>query len=187
MSVQSVVVVMTIVAVPAYSAEIAEPALASQNLSASPNFLFNRTTWIKPSWNWMMYRSGYSYKSPLQSRILAITMKRERFEHLLSLACVTHGLLSEEERSRPVRVQWDPERSVDMQKLEYRSIQIGIGRRISEVWVKEWVEGIEDVTERARRVKELVEEGRVQEARMLVPEERPYPLSKELEEWLKMV
>jgi hypothetical protein len=70
-------------------------------------------------------------------------MKRSRFEHLLSLACVTHARLSEEERKRPVRVQWDPERSVAVGKLEYRSIQIGIRPELSEVWAKEWVEGIE--------------------------------------------
>lgn len=28
-------------------------------------------------------------------------------------------------------------------KLEYRSIQIGIRPELSEVWAKEWVEGIE--------------------------------------------
>jgi hypothetical protein len=92
------------------------------------------------------YRSGYSYKDEKQARILAIRMKRERFEHLLSLACVTGNHpapLSKEEKKREVRVQWDPERGVALERLDYRSIQIGIGASISETWVNEWIESIE--------------------------------------------
>lgn len=92
------------------------------------------------------YRSGYSFKDEKQERILAIRMKREWFEHLLSLSCVTHGNLgplSEEDRKAPVRVQWDPERDVTLAKLDHRSIQIGIGRGLSELWANEWIESIE--------------------------------------------
>lgn len=38
----------------AYSAEIALPAIAEQNLAASPAFQYDRMTWIKPSFMWMM-------------------------------------------------------------------------------------------------------------------------------------
>jgi len=44
----------TITVYQAYSAAIADAAIASQKLCASPDFLFTRMTWIKPSWNWMM-------------------------------------------------------------------------------------------------------------------------------------
>ncbi|KAA8910246.1 ATP-dependent RNA helicase DHX8 [Sphaerosporella brunnea] len=179
----------TITVYQAYSALIADPAVARQKLSASPHFKFTRMTWIKPSWNWMMYRSGYSHKDERQARILAIKMKREHFEHLLSLACVTNnhtGTLSEQEKKCEVRVQWDPERGVSLEKLDYRSIQIGIGASISEIWANEWIDSIEDVTERAKKMKTLIDEGRVQEASELVPAERPYPLSTDLELLLRM-
>ena len=71
-------------------------------------------------------------------------------------------------------------------RLEHRSIQIGIGRGIIEKWAGEWVVGIEDVTERARRIGELVAEGRVQEAEELRPVERVYPVSEELRAVLGM-
>ena len=85
-----------------------------------------------------------------------------------------------------MRIQWDPERSVSIGRLEHRSIQIGIGRGIIEKWAGEWVVGIEDVTERARRIGELVAEGRVQEAEGLRPVERVYPVSEELRAVLGM-
>lgn len=52
---------------------------------------------------------------------------------MLEQAAVTHGQvggLSGEEREKGVRVQWDPERSVRIGMLGFRSIQIGIGGRI---------------------------------------------------------
>lgn len=60
-------------------------------------------------------------------------MTRENFQRLLEQAAVTHGQvggLSGEEREKGVRVQWDPERSVRIGMLGFRSIQIGIGGRI---------------------------------------------------------
>lgn len=168
----------TITVYQAYHPSIALPAVANQSLLSSPSFQLTRMTWIKPSWNWMMYRSGYATKGPHQSHILALTMPREAFEHVLSLGNLM--------KKGDVRIQWDPERSVSIGRLEHRSIQIGIGRGIIEKWAGEWVVGIEDVTERARRIGELVAEGRVQEAEGLRPVERVYPVSEELRAVLGM-
>ena len=44
----------TITVYQAYSAEIADPAVKEQRLTASPQFSGTRMTWIKPSWCWMM-------------------------------------------------------------------------------------------------------------------------------------
>lgn len=168
----------TITVYQAYHPSIALPAVANQSLLSSPSFQLTRMTWIKPSWNWMMYRSGYATKGPHQSHILALTMPREAFEHVLSLGNLM--------KKGDVRIQWDPERSVSIGRLEHRSIQIGIGKGIIEKWAGEWVVGIEDVTERARRIGELVAEGRVQEAEGLRPVERVYPVSEELRAVLGM-
>lgn len=46
----------------AYSASIAEAAVRAQKLTASPDFSCTRMTWVKPSWCWMMYRSGFAGK-----------------------------------------------------------------------------------------------------------------------------
>ncbi|RDL33322.1 uncharacterized protein BP5553_08761 [Venustampulla echinocandica] len=91
----------------AYSESIAKAAVREQKLYASPDFSFTRMTWIKPSWCWMMYRSGYSTKDPRQSHILALKMTHEIFQELLSQAAVCHGsALTDEEKAKPVRVQW---------------------------------------------------------------------------------
>lgn len=131
-----------------------------------------------------MYRAGYSYKDARQARILALRMKHAHFLELLERGVLSsHGVASPEEQARDgpgnVRVQWDPERTPALEKLAYRSIQIGIPASISELWVNEWIVSIEDVTDRARALKaaldedaslsteELVEKG-------LVPVERPF-------------
>jgi hypothetical protein len=70
-----------------------------------------------------MYRSGYSTKDSQQSHILALKMTHQDFQNLLSQAAVTHGsALTNEEKERPVRVQWDPERGPGLEVLPYRSI-----------------------------------------------------------------
>ncbi|KAG6827965.1 hypothetical protein H0H92_009826 [Tricholoma furcatifolium] len=188
----------TVTVYQAYSSEIAIPAVETQNLAASPAFKFTRMTWVKPSWCWMMYRAGYSFKDPNQSRILAIKMKHEHFKELLSQASVTsHGHLTDEEKARPVRVQWDPERSPSLGVLPYRSIQIGISGALSRKWVEEWIAGIEDVTDMARGLRDAVEskgkEGKgvewtVEELveRGLVPREKVYEVGEELRRTLKM-
>jgi hypothetical protein len=182
----------TITVYQAYSAMIAKAAVKEQKLYASPEFSLQRMTWIKPSWSWMMYRSGYATKDARQSHILAIKMTHKAFQELLSLAVVCNGgALTEEERARPVRVQWDPERDPAMVQLPYRSIQIGISRAISKKWTEEWIESIEDVTEMATKLKEAVDKEKGLKPqdfveRGLVPAERPYDVPQKLREILCM-
>jgi hypothetical protein len=90
-----------------------------------------------------------------------------------------------------VRVQWDPERSVRIGKLDYRSIQMGIPNALIEPWISQWIISIEDVTEKARELKRklddnpnLTHEELVQ--MNLVPEERVYRLSEDLRSLLEM-
>lgn len=80
-------------------------------------------------------------------------MTRAGFDHLLSLAVTGH-----QGGGAPVRVQWDPERDAALEKLPYRSLQLGLkGEGLVRRWVDEWIVGIEDVTEVARKVKEVAD------------------------------
>ncbi|KAF2813796.1 uncharacterized protein BDZ99DRAFT_506685 [Mytilinidion resinicola] len=194
----------TITVYQAYSAAIASAAVAHQKLSASPDFSFTRMTWIKPSWCWMMYRAGYSYKDVRQTNILALKMQRADFEALLETAVLAHGLaptkgedgdeedkLEKRKRSERVVVQWDPERSFRVGKLEHRSIQIGIPRALVEKWVEEGIVEIEDVTQRARALKKVVEEEKdVMKVELvergLIPDERVYEVPERLRRILGM-
>lgn len=179
----------TITVYQAYSAEIGDAAVAQQILSASSSFSYGRMTWIKPSWAWMCYRAGYSYKDERQRRILAIKMKHEHFIALLRQAFVGHG--AAEDVHETVRVQWDPERTPAMQKLPYRSIQIGIPRKMSQKWVEEWIINIEDVTDRAQELKRVVDQSpdtslAELEKAELVPVEKPFDVPEDVKAILKM-
>ncbi|KAK6532594.1 hypothetical protein TWF281_006776 [Arthrobotrys megalospora] len=139
----------------AYNEKIADAAVRDQTL-AVPGWSCERMTWIKPSWSWMMYRSGFSHKDKNQSRILAIRMSHSNFESVL----LQSSLSNSSGGKQPVRVQWDPERSPSTKsKRPYRSIQIGIGRSVAETWAKEMILSIEDVTDKARRMYDDVEAG----------------------------
>ena len=171
----------------AYNSEIASAAVREQKLSASPSFL-SRMTWVKPSFCWMMYRCGYSFKDVNQERVLAIRMKHENFEKLLRHACLAQ---QSHKRGTSVIVQWDPERSPRIGKLDYRSLQVGIPPTILEKWIEEWIESISDVTDMARALKEKLNEDKKVSASELVeqgllPRERVYEVSQDIRETLEM-
>ncbi|KAI0122701.1 ATP-dependent RNA helicase DHX8 [Daldinia grandis] len=194
----------TITVYQAYNSEIASAAVNKQKLCASPQFRLTRMTWIKPSWCWMMYRAGYSYKDKNQERILALKMKHEHFIMLLRTATLTTepgrgtapGDAAEadkppREKSSAVKVQWDPERTPRLEKLGYRSIQIGIPSSLAEAWVDKWIVGIEDVTERARALeRELRENPGVTDEELLckglVPPEREFLVPLEVQQAVRI-
>ena len=145
-------------------------------------------TWIKPSFLWMMYRCGWADK-PGQERVLAIEISRAGFEWALAHACLSsyergrYGSRDEwsrELKASPVRVQWDPERSLRLQPLEHRSVQIGLSGIAVDRYVDEWTVAITDATSSARRIRDLVRAGDEQGGASLLPAERPYPLSIEI-------
>ncbi|MFC4118161.1 DUF4291 domain-containing protein [Nonomuraea zeae] len=165
----------------AYDAAIAAPAVAAQRFVAP--FRMERMTWIKPSFLWMMYRCGYATK-PGQERVLAISLSREGFAWALAHSCLSHddgrpGWPARLRRS-PVRIQWDPERGTGHEALPYRSIQIGLSGEAVRRYVAEWTLGIADITERVREVHAALRGGA--DVGALLPVERPYPLTGELEE-----
>jgi hypothetical protein len=145
-------------------------------------------TWIKPSFLWMMYRSGWATK-PGQERVLAITMSRAGFEWALAHSALSHHDPAvypsheewlERKNSTEVRIQWDPERSLLLEPLDHRAIQIGLGGKAARRYVTEWTIGITDVTSLAHEVHELVTVGALRAAAETLPAERPYPLTDHL-------
>ena len=106
-----------------------------------------------------MYRAGWSYKDVNQSNILQITMTFDGFLTLLGSAVPTSGVGMNVDGSKAVRVQWDPERSVRLGRLDYRSLQLGISGELNKRWIEEWICDIKDVTEDVRRWKAYLDEG----------------------------
>src|SRR5215210_4064137 len=78
----------TITVYQAYNSEIAQSAVENQKF-VSPPYKLDRMTWIKPSFLWMMYRSGWASKQG-QEHILKIKIKREGFEWALKNSCLSH-------------------------------------------------------------------------------------------------
>jgi hypothetical protein len=170
----------------AYSPEIAAKAVAAQTFK--PPFKRERMTWIKPSFTWMMYRSGWGAK-PGQERILAIDILRSGWEWALANSCISHFEssmhASKDEWKRllgeaPVRIQWDPERTISLEAMPWRTIQVGLKGNAVDAYADEWISKIEDVTALAREIGELVARGDVGGADALRPVELPYPLPKEI-------
>jgi hypothetical protein len=143
----------------AYGEEIALPALKAGTFVAP--FKMARMTWIKPSFNWMMYRSGYGSKQG-QEFVLAIDISREGFDWALENSVLSSFRPEANEnfedwqkaiRNSPVRVQWDPARNWRLDEIDgLRAIQIGLSGEAVERYVKEWIRSIADVTALAHSI-----------------------------------
>jgi len=167
----------------AYGVEVGLTALAAGRFV--PPFKRDRMTWIKPSFLWMMYRSGWATK-PGQEHVLAIDISRRGFEWALSNACLSSfdprvyqsaAQWEEIKACSPVRVQWDPERDLRLAPLGHRAIQIGLSGEAVRRYVEDWTLDIRDVTDQARRISAAVVADEVEWALTELPVEMPYPLA----------
>lgn len=180
----------TVVVFQAFCPQIADAALAAGRFVAP--FSFNRMTWIKPSFLWLMERSGWATK-PNQERILAVRITRAGFEAALSQAVLTTPEPGADAqawgralKASPVRVQWDPERALRGGKLQHRAIQIGLRGEALRAYVEDWTVGIEDWTARARRIRALRDQGDHARARRLLTPEPVLPVEEALRRRLRM-
>lgn len=182
----------TIVVYQAYREAIAKPAIVNKKFVAP--FSFNRMTWIKPSFLWMMERSNYGRKSG-QECILAIRIKRSAWEYVLSQAVLTHpsadvyangALWNMQFEEAKVHVQWDPERNIRGGKLDCRSIQVGISRHLIETYNNDWITDIVDYRPLVDKIYDLRMKGRYDKAKDLLPKEKVYPVSGEIMQRLGM-
>ncbi len=137
----------------AYNDAIANEAI--KNGTFGKNFKLERMTWIKPSFLWMMYRSGWASKEN-QNRILAIDILREGFDFIIDEAVLStyndkiykdYDSWKESLNNSQVRCQWDPSRDIYGNLLEERAIQLGIKGDIVKKYVNEWIVNICDITD----------------------------------------
>ncbi|MDP5312004.1 DUF4291 domain-containing protein [Streptomyces poriferorum] len=171
----------TVTVYQAYSTALGLPAARDGRFP--PAWKRDRMTWIKPSFLWMMYRCGWAAKEG-QETVLAVEITREGFDWALANAELSHyergvhpdrATWQRKLRHAPARVQWDPERDLHLNRLPYRSLQLGLAGEASRRYADEWTVTIRDVTPLAREIHELVRAGRDDEAGRLLPDERVYP------------
>ena len=171
----------------AYSNDIADTAL-KHGTFVSPPFNMTRMTWIKPSFLWMMYRSGWGMKDSGQKRILAIDLTHEGFSEIIE-----QGILNNHENMKinnnieewkfkikksDVVIQWDPERDILLNKLNFRTIQIGLRNMAVQKYCTEWIINITDITEFSQKIKSLIDSDETESAKKLLPDENNYEIKK---------
>ncbi|MFC6067525.1 DUF4291 domain-containing protein [Streptomyces ochraceiscleroticus] len=169
----------TVTVYQAYAPALAGPAARDGRFPAT--WKRDRMTWIKPSFLWMMYRSGWATK-PGQERVLAVEIERAGLDWALRHACLSHYDPAEHAdraawkqalREAPARVQWDPERDLRLRPLPYRSLQLGLAGEAARHYADEWTVAITDVTPLAHEIHAHVRAGDLEAARRLLPDERP--------------
>jgi hypothetical protein len=166
----------TIVVYQAYKNSIANFAVKNQVLGGS-DFSYNRMSWIKPNFLWMMYRCGWAEKEN-QERVIAIWINKSDFETILD-----HAVLSsfnskhyehtdqwkQELDTKDVRLQWDPDHDPYGNKLIRRAIQLGLKGSTLEKFGKEQIKQIEDVTDFVKEQKRYIDAGQLN--KLMVPAE----------------
>jgi hypothetical protein len=142
-----------IVVYQAFRESTARYAVSHQQFGGN-DYSFNRMSWIKPNFLWMMYRSGWAQKEG-QERILALWLNKNFFNHILneSVNSTFDPLLYENQEhwketleKREVRLQWDPDHDPYGNPLERRAIQLGLKGKILRQFACEEIKHIEDVT-----------------------------------------
>jgi len=168
----------------AYNSQIANDALRNQVLGGS-HYSYNRMSWIKPNFLWMMYRCGWASKEN-QERVLAIWLNKTDWEAILKQAVyssfnparyLNHDQWKQELDQKEVRLQWDPDHDPFGAKLSRRAIQIGMKGSVLEAYGKQQIKLIEDITDFVKEQKTLIDKGGLGELR--VPDEKVYEITDE--------
>lgn len=165
-----------IVVYQAYNHSIANYAVENNRFGGS-HFSFNRMTWIKPNFLWMMYRCGWCEKEN-QERVLAIYITKKGFEEILEEAVFSsyneslyknRAVWKAELASKKVRLQWDPDHDPFGEKEVRKAIQLGIKGSMLRKYNEEFIQKIEDVTPFVKAQKVVVNQRNLEE--LIIPKE----------------
>jgi hypothetical protein len=115
---------------------------------------YERMSWVKPNFLWMMYRCGWATK-PGQEVVLALWIPRAGFDAILADAVAS----SHDPRVHPdksawqravagsdVRLQWDPDHAPGGAPEQRRAIQLGLRGETLRRFADEWLLHVEDIT-----------------------------------------
>jgi hypothetical protein len=142
-------------------------------------FSFNRMSWIKPNFLWMMYRSGWATKQG-QERILALRIKRSFFDELLRLVVpstfdssrfTTREQWQTAVANSDVRLQWDPDHDPIGKPVERRAVQLGLRGSALRRYAEQDLLSVEDITSFVAEQRTYATDGFTH---LMMPEERVY-------------
>src|SRR4051812_16295560 len=166
----------------AYSPSIGRAAV-EQGRFGGGEFSFNRMSWIKPNFLWMMYRSGWGTMEG-QEITLAVRLRRESFDEILNQA--VHSTYLDEVYFTPenwktrlaessVRLQWDPDHDPRGGKQQRRAIQLGLAGAVLGQYADRWIVSIEDISDFVAEQRAHLKTGALQS--LITPLEEVYPIT----------
>lgn len=156
---------------------------AAKNGFFGGDFSMSRMTWIKPNFLWMMYRSGWGTKEN-QEVTLAIRLTRDAFDEILRTAVhstyQSHLYTSLEDWKKAiaassVRLQWDPDHDPSGAPLARRAIQLGLRGPVAAKYTRDWIRGIEDISEFVAQQRQAVTAGKLDQ--LVTPSETVYAVT----------
>ena len=141
---------------------------------------FDRMSWIKPNFLWMMYRCGWAEKDG-QEVVLAIWLARELFDRILAAAVPSsfddrgyadRAAWQTAVKRSDVRLQWDPDQGPRGHPLARRAIQLGLrGDVLAEFAAPQRIENITPFVREQRAALDRNE--------LMTPTEHVYPVATE--------
>lgn len=176
----------------AYNKQIADYAVAHQQLGG-PDLSYERMSWIKPGFLWMMYRCGWASKEG-QENVLALRIRKTAFEHLLSNTAYStfkrkiytdKAAWQKDLEQKEGRLQWDPDHDPYGREMERRAIQVGLKGSLLQQFGKEMINSIENITGFVQEQKQILDKEGVE--KLYVPAATLFlPQQPELNQWLGM-
>lgn len=154
----------TIIVYQAYRREIGDFAVRHGYFGGE--FSYNRMSWIKPNFLWMMYRSDWG-QSQGQEVVLGIRLRRTFFDLLLEQAVPSsfvpelsenHDAWKAAVAKSVVRLQWDPDHDPNGGKCERRAVQLGLRGKALESYGKNEIVEIIDMRDFVAQQREFARE-----------------------------
>ena len=167
-----------VIAYQAFMPAIAEYAVQHQRFGGS-HYSFDRTSWLKTNFLWMMFRSGWGTK-PNQERVLALYVKADGFDEILRNAFTVkkEKELGISEADGMVRLKWEPDHNVTGKHEQRRAMQLGLKPKMLTKFNENMILGIRDITDMVREQHSLVERQKLSDLRL--PKETVYMPSDQL-------
>ncbi len=143
----------SIIVYQAFKDTIAEYAVKNQKFGGS-DYDFNRMTWLKPSFLWMMHYSAWGRKEN-QENVLAIRVSKKGFNEILRLAVITtyykhiypdSEVWKAELEGSDVQLQWEPYHDLFDNKTDRKAVKIGLKGEVLRRFNEEWIMEIKNIT-----------------------------------------
>jgi hypothetical protein len=163
----------------AFNDAIAKYAVDNQRFGGD-SYDFGRITWLKPSFLWMMYYSGWA-RNENQENVLAIRVSKQGFEHILRHAVMSkfvRSIHSDQESwekqlaQSGVHLRWESYHDLFGDKTERKAARIGLSGQELRRFNEEWILEIRNITDFVKEQQALVKASKLDKVK--IPRERAY-------------